>query len=282
MGFDYTYTPEEHRTIAQEGIQELIAAGANAAHQVKQKLLEVFPSMLQGFSGREKLAKLPEFITSNQAKAEFVKHLQTTHYAELKELRAFTPEGLSVTYLQYAKTMLAASTHLKTIVPDTINPYVLYLAHLMSNKGKILSTESHAIEYDRLEHNRTELYASLNTCYTAGKYEVETVVGKVVENNAQWMEVFNTLDTVMVNLRTIDREKVRELTKQCDEYMAILFNLLREGKMDQITPEVGETLTRGCFAVAQELELLSIVYYRAIAFDAAVERTLVKLNEILA
>ena len=281
MNFEFTYTPEEHRAIAQEGIQELIAAGANAAHQVKEKLLEVFPSMLQGFSGREKLAKLPEFIISNAAKREFVKNLETTHYAELKELRAYVPEGLSVTYLQYAKTLLAASTHLKTIVPDTVNPYVLYLAHLMSNKGKILSTESHAIEYDRLEHNRTELYASLNTCYTAGKYEVETVVGKVVESNGQWMEVFNDLDKIMENLRTIDREKIRELTKQCDEYMGILFKLLQEGKMDQITPEVGETLTRGCFSVSQELELLSIVYYRATAFDAAIERSLLKINEIL-
>lgn len=281
MSFEFEYTPEEHRTIAQEGLQELIAAGANAAHQVKEKLLEVFPSMLKGFSGREQLSKLPDFVTSNKAKAELIKHLETTHYAELRELRAYVPEGMSVTYEQYGKTLLAASAHLKTIVPDTINPYVIYLAHLMSNKGKVLSTESHSIEYDRLEHNRTEIYASLNTCYTAGKYEVETTVAKVVESNAQWMTIFTDLDKIMENLKTIDREKIRELTKQCDEYMSILFKLLQEGKMDQITPEVGENLTRGCFCVAEELEMLSIVYYRAIAFDAAIERTVTKLDEIL-
>ena len=281
MAFKYTYTPEEHQVIAVEGIQEIIAAGANAAHHVKEKLLEVFPSMLKGFSGREQLVKLPDFVSSNKEQTKFVKHLETTNYAELRELRAYVPEGMSVGYLQYGKTLLAASTHLKNIIPEVIEPYTLYLAHLMSNKGLILSTDSHSIEHDRIDHNRAELYKSLNSCYGAGNYEIETTVSKVIENNAQWIEIFKDLNTTMANLKLINRDKIHELTKQCDDYMEILYKLLQEGKMDQITPEVGAALTRGAFATASELELLSIVYYRAIAIDAAIERTLVKINDIL-
>jgi hypothetical protein len=57
--------------------------------------------------------------------------------------------------------------------------------------------------------------------------------------------------------------------------------LLGEGNLDGITAEVGEDLTRGAFQVAQELELLSIVYYRALAYDQAIVRTVAKVNEIL-
>jgi hypothetical protein len=281
MSFDYTYTPREQLCIAQEGIGDLIAAGTLAAQNVKEKLMEVFPTLLSGFSGRDKLEKIPDATMYGKERKDFLKHVAHTSYADTRELRAYVPEGLSVGYLDYGKTLLTASEHLKGIVGNTVNPFALFLTHLIGSQGKVLSATSHAIEHNRVETNRSEIYKSLNSCFANSKYEVETTIGSVVHRNSDWDEIFKDLDATLKNLQGIDRDKIRELTKQCDASMEILFKLLGEGNLDGITAEVGEDLTRGAFQVAQELELLSIVYYRALAYDQAIVRTVAKVNEIL-
>ena len=281
MRFEYSYTPQEHREIAQEGVSELLKAGMNHIQNVRTGLLEIFPNLLKGFRGRDEIAEVARPQRSTKERTEFLKNLQSIHYSELRELRAYVPEGLTAKYLEYGKTLLLASVHLKGIIPNTVAPYTTYVAHLMSNKGAVLSTDSHKVEHDQCEHNRSQIYTSLNSCLSSGKFSVDTTVTKVVDRNSDWAEVFSDLDSTISNLQEVSRDKIKEYTKQCDDYLNIIHTLLEEDKLPGITPEVAEALTRGAYQVASEIELFSVIYYRALAYEAAVDRTVAKINEIL-
>lgn len=279
---EFHYTPMEDLTYAQESLAEVMTLGLDTAGLMKDKLIDAFPFVLQGFKANEDLSGLPKFKELTNKQAEFTKHINAVSYAELRELRAIVPEGLVGTYLEYLEVLTPAVEHLREIIPKVLNPYTVFLAHLVSNKAVALSADSHAIHYDRLEHDREATYKAIGALFSNTSHETNSKVGNVVARNADWVYIFTQVKKLSGDLQGIKTANVMELTKQCEDYLEIIYNNLKNGVYEDISPETAKALARGAYQTASEIEYLSIIYYRVLALEASINSTVEKINDILA
>lgn len=274
----FTYTPKEEFAIAQESITAMFLSSVD---EMKGKLMQVIPAVIRGFAGAQDLSGLPKFEDFSKEEREFLKHIQVTGFAELRELGAQVPEGLNSTYLEYIEVLSPTVLHLATIIPHVLQPYTVFLAELISHKSAMLSTNTKKLELDKLQKQREACYDAIGKLFYKGNTGTSSKYGKVVDRNNDWPVVFQKVQDMTRALQGVKLTQVKELTKQCADYLEVIHGRIAQDEMNEITPEVTKALADGAYQVAAELEFLSIIYYRVLALQAAVAATVSKVNEIL-
>jgi hypothetical protein len=230
------------------------------------------PNIIAGFASSKVALELPETpLKKDQSK--FLKLLDQFSYAELMGLRAFRPEGVRVTYLQYLAVLIPVATYLQEIQKNVTSPYLLFLAQVVSDKKAALSTRSQDAEYRQLDANRARMLSQLSALYASDSYEAKTTVGKVVDRNADWKPVFAQCNQAMDCLKTIGLASLKDQMNQCTDYLETIHGLLKSGALEGTTPEVVKHLASGAYCIAQEFEFFATTYYRALALRGSIDNT---------
>lgn len=276
----FTYTPEEELVYAQESITSMMTAMLDTVNETRQRLINALPGLKRGFAGNTDLTALHGFAGMTSDQAALLKNLRHVTYGEIRNVNATVPEGMTSTYLTYLQALKPAVEHLRDIVPNVVMPYTVFLAHLVSNKSAALSTNGGGIDYDKLERARDASYAALGACFSKGTH-VRSTVGEVVERNADWVQVLKETKELSDIIGQIKRDRVRELTRQCEDYLEAIYQNLQSGSIEEIAPEAARSLARGAYQVASELTYFSVVYYRVLTLTAAVDRSVGELNYVL-
>jgi hypothetical protein len=277
LEFDYNYTPTENFKFAQESL----ASTMDDLGMLKNKLMQVFPTIISAFKANDDFQDLPSFKTLTKEQAAFVKHLNSISYSDVRELRAYVPEGLDTTYIEYMTALKPAVIHLRDIVANVLNPYCTYLAELMSNKTSLLSIDPKTALHDDLEKKREALFKEINACFSKDNFSNETKISKVAISNNQWHSIFENIKFLTDTLRAVDKSKVKQLTSQCEDYLEIIYANLKNDKEENTTPEVANALAKGAYQIACDLEFFSIVYYKVLVLETAINNTIEKTNETL-
>ena len=261
-------------------------AAAEAAGEPKNKLLEFFKGLLPKisgyFSGASNLSELDKQpgLTSDQAK--ILNRLALHSYSELREFKAFRPSGLEGTYLQYIQALSEAVDHILLFQPKVLTPYLVMLAQLTSSRHASLSTEDHTRFNAALKKDREEVQYAIQKLFHTGAGHTEGKLGKLVDRNADWQDIFRTLSGLTSKINGMKLSEIQQQVKQAEDYLDIIYDAVQSGKLESATPEVMQGLADGAYQVASELEFLSVTYYNVKVLVTAVDDTVNALNKAFA
>ena len=275
------FTPEEDLTYAAESIGKAMLASLDDLSSITVKLKEFIPSIVRGFSNGEDITKLPDFAKVTREEQVFLEHLKKINYLEMRELKAYVPAGLEVSYIEYIEALKPVVASLQRIVADVLNPYAHFLAGVVSDKRAALATDFFSFNHKEIETKRKEAYASISKCFSSTNNQETTTIAKVVGRNSDWPDIFKEVKALTTALKSVNRSTVMHLTKQCEDYLSIIHDNLHSNKLDKVTPEVANTLAQGAYQVASELEHFSIVYYRVLSLEGCISNTVDKVNSVL-
>ena len=210
---------------------------------------------------------------------KFLELVNPAPFTEMRQLRAYVPEGMSCTYLEMLDQLLESSEYLKGLYAQVVHPYSLYLARFLSDQNTALSPESKRFEYAKLEQDRDARIANFTKLYKSDSYKTDTTVGTVINRNADWNDVLAKQKTVIANLEAVDRKALKREIDQCTDYLALIAdNMKKSGQ--QTRPEAAERLSLGAYQVAKEIEYFSNTYYRALSVNAAIDKTVENITNI--
>lgn len=269
----------ERLTLSNESITDALKSGLDTLSEFKDKLLEALPDVMRGLEGTQlKEVKKIDQLTADQK--QFNEHLSKNNYASLRLLKATAPEGLRSSYVTYLKALAPAVEHMKRITPDLLHPYTVFLAHLVSSKKANLSYNTNAHLYDKFKLDREECYEGIKKCFS-GDHNTRTTYGSVVDNNAEWSEVIKLNKKLVDDVNGIKVSEVSHLMRQADDYLKIIYEYIENGKIEDVTPETAKALSEGALQVGYELEFFSIIYYRVLGLNNAINQTITDINRII-
>ena len=274
MKLTYTLTPEEKLFYASESLTEAINKGFSTLSEAAAKLKGLMPGIIQGFSATKDAVVLPDIVPLDKYQKAFLSEIEGVPYTELRELRAFVPEGVSVTYLEYLKTLVPVTAYLKDIQRDVTSPYLFLLAQMVSDVNANISTKSEQATYEKMKAVRDEAYESLAKLYEKNSYKAMTKVGAVIERNADWKDVFTQLKSCVINVESVNRESIARQIKQCTDYLEIIYQNLSKDNAKSTSQEAAQNLAAGAYEVAQQLQFFSTTYYRVLALNGSVKNTI--------
>ncbi len=274
-------TPDSELKYAQESFQSALAQGLTHASDFSKKLYDTLPSIIRGFAPVKDTLILPDLVGLDKNQAKFVKITHEIPFSELRELRAFVPEGVFSTYLEYLQVLHPVTEYQRSIQGDVIAPFVMILAQIVSDAKGNVSTNNHRAEFKKLEKNREEAYARFSKLYAKDSVETQVKVKNVIERNADWPAVLNLLNQCVSNMQDIDREAIKQQIQQCNDYLDIIYTYLKEGKLEGTSLEAAQSLSDGSWQVAQELQFFSTTYYRVLSLNAAIEKTVMGVTEAM-
>lgn len=271
-------TPSSTELLKFRNALALEMIGVEPILRATQRLL---PGIMRNFSAVPRLRDLPEYKTLSSDGRKFIKLMEKWTYVQIRDVRAFRPEGMSSTYLQFLATLLPVTEQVKGILIDVVQPYSQFLAQLVANRDARLSTDDATQEYRALEARRESIYEQFAAHYRAGSYATNAKVGDVVERQDDWVKVLATLEQCERNMKEVNRDKLDNLVQQCSRSLELLYQQLQKGAIDQASHEAAKRLSNGAYQVAKELELFSTTYYRVLALRGSVSDTVDFLTDKL-
>lgn len=274
MKFHIPLSHEEELRYAAESFSDVLAKSAAVVDSMTQKLKETLPAIIRGFSSTQATVDLPVIETLDKYQKKFLDEVEKVPYSETRELKAFVPEGMKVSYLEYLKVLTPVTLYLKDIQRDVTSPYLFLLAQMVSDTNANLSTNNQKPLYKRLEAYRKEAYDRFSNLYRMNSYEAQTKVMHVVDRNADWKEILVQLKNCKDNVEAVDREAIQRQVKQCTDYLEIIHQNLSNNKAKPASKEMAQGLADGAYAVAQELQFFSTTYYRVLAMSGSLKNTI--------
>lgn len=234
----------------------------------------IFPAVAESFqSFVHNIRPSDQALALAPSHRDFLKAIPRHAYTDVAALTAFQPEGLAVPYLEYAEVMLQAAEHCNAIM-DTLNPYSVYLAQLITNPEMKLSTNSNDKEFKLLEQDRDKLNRELGACYKKGSTKAETSYGAVIQRNADWPDIFARLEAITRNINGVDRKVLLKKIGECSDHLEVIIKKINGGEMEGVANQTVMNLSNGAYQIASELEFFSVVYYKSEVLLASVQKTL--------
>jgi hypothetical protein len=263
------------RTVKMVGMESFSAM--NVPGVFKSLVSEVFETFkfTSSLTSVEKIDLLPK----DQSK--FLKIIQSVPYTSLGEVRAYTPEGMHLTYLEFLDVLSDASIYVQNIQKELVAPYALFLGRFISDKKFSADCFDDKKYLEKLENTRENFYKRFGACYTKESYKAETKVKQVVQRNADWEKVFHQLNQVIKNLEAVDRTVLKNQIKQCTDYIEIILKEFSSETDRKVSQEAAHRLSNHAYTIGRELELFSTTYYRALALRGCVENTINSIKESL-
>jgi DNA-binding FrmR family transcriptional regulator len=161
-----------------------------------------------------------------------------------------------------------------------INPYTVYLAQIVTNKEIVLSTTSMDAEFKNLEKERTRLNEELGACFKKGSTQSVTTVGKVVDRNTDWNNVFTICEHISTAINKVDRHVLQKKIDECNTHLGLILKMLDSDQVDKVANQTVQNLANGAYQVASELEFFAVVYFKSEVLLNAVNRTVENFRQV--
>jgi hypothetical protein len=275
---DYEREPMEVLQIAREdfrqNINSALMAGSNLADYVKGKLVDTLPNIIMGLSSVGQTLEIDKKAPLSKDQHKFLKIVKEIPYSELRELKAFNAEGVKVSYLDFLMLLDPTMHYVNNIQKQVLEPYMFFLAQLVTDKKASISTQNDKLDYQKLEKAREAIFKDFSKMYDKDSYKASCNVKDVVDRNADWTVVLEKNAACMHMVNAIDRHLIRSQITLCTDYLNIIYNNLKSGDTEKNSPEVAERLSNGAYQVASEIQLLSTTHYRALALNGSIENTI--------
>lgn len=264
--------------VAQEGFLDMGANVGALVAKVFPTVAGAFANFVAGFSTSQ-----PAVAVSSKQK-DFLAKLKIFSYIDLMDMMVFTPEGMNparATYLDYGMALSGAVDYALN-VEKTLNDYTTYLSKLIMNVDQKKSSQNSQRVFKEMEKSRAKINATLATYYTPGSFATETHYKEMIKRHADWEPVFDLCNKLAIAVESIPRTQLLNKVAETSKLMDKIIAMIAKKEIEGMSPEALQELSDGAFQVASELEFFSAMHYRTIAFVEAVNRTVIRLNTVLA
>ncbi len=261
--------------------RDLVALEAFSTTDVVGLLKRVFPNIKSEFgSFMARFAPNEPGLALTGSQKSFLHDLGKHNYADVMGLSAWTPEGLNVTYLEYALVLDAAVEHAAKLMDSVLVPYSGYLSALLTNTTAKFSAENITLNYKAMAKDRDLLNTNLGKCFAPGSNKAVATIGRVIKRNADWPAVFTASDALVQTMNKIDRVALKKKIEECTDLLERISGKIKREEFEGVSPNVLENLADGAYQVASELEFYSITYYKVLALTEAINRTVKHFGEV--
>jgi hypothetical protein len=213
-------------------------------------------------------------LTAKQA--EFLTTVASRNYVNLTQMPTRVPEGLQVPYLHYLHVLAEASNNASQVV-ERLSQYTIFLGSLINEHQAQLGTQFGRAYYTGLKNERDHLNEMLGTCFKPGSTKVDGTYATVVQRNADWKEVFHTLNLVSAQINNVNRRTINKKIEEAGHFLEILEKKIARGELDSITPQMTAELAEGAYEMGREVEQFVNVWYKAQALTQSVNKTIAAL-----
>jgi hypothetical protein len=279
-------TPIDNLHYANEDISDTISKMLSSldtkVNEFTDMLKNVIPTVKAALGASSDSIDIPEITPLNKDQSKFIKIVSIYPYSELKEIKAFKPEGLNVNYLEFINILESQIDYLLTFEKDVLDPYELFLGQLVSDSKTFSSLNTNDSYYSKIQARRNNAYELLAKCYKKDSVESVTIIGKVIDRNADWTITLSKLNKLLEDVSKINRKSIQSKIANCEEYLDILLKNkeTEETEETNVSPEVLRHLTNSTYQIAKEVEFLSIAYFRVLTLKGSIENTIEQVKKV--
>lgn len=259
--------------------KEQLALEFLSTEPIIKMLKSLLPTITSALSSTNTLIDVKEYESLNKDQKKFMDLLSHTPFSEIGELRAYVPEGLSEDYITALSVLLPYTKYISQVYADTVYPYSLFLAKLVSDSKEMLSTNSNSVNYKELEKTRNEIYKDVSAIYKNDKESIR-LVKRVVQRNADWATVFKLLNECDNNVKTVNRQTLKNTITQCVDYLNVIIENLNKNKSATSSTEVAKRLSEGAYQVAKQVELFTYIYFKVMTMHGSIKNTIDHIHEV--
>jgi hypothetical protein len=237
-------------------------------------------SVQSAFQFVHEFVQVPDIPKLTGDQKAFLKLVHDTPYPSMKSVKAFHPEGLRVTYLEYLHALAPVITHVQDIQTRVVDPYMSFLTKFASGDKFSLQAVSNTQEFRKGQAQRDKLYSDLGRCFGKEAYAGQTTVEHVIHRNSDWADVFAKLQSAKDAIASVDRQAIINQVNACSDLIEVIVKQFGGQSDRRVSKQAAEDLHNYAFNVGKELELYSSTYYRVLALQGGVDATMTAITEI--
>ncbi len=277
---DTKFTPMQELHYAAESVNTFVAGTLGAAVQMTGRVKLLMPAIMTGFAGSKDVGELQNLKDLSKEEQLFLKTISKVSFAEVRALRADVPENFHGNFLEYANELKTHALTLSRLAPDVLTPYNVFLGQLVSSRNAALLVDDKASVYKAMEASRKEGYKHIEKFFSNKKFESTSRIGEVINRNNDWKELFAVLKAATDTINSVDRQLLTQLITQAEDYLEIIQDMLKNKKLEGITPETSKALANGAYQVASQIEYYTVIYFRIMGLTTAVRDTIARVNTV--
>lgn len=278
---EFVTTPKEDLQYASESISESIKLGLDSLAHFSGRLKELLPDLVHAFKGTPRTEGLPALPPLKGDAKRFVELVSKHSFLEMREIKAFVPQGLNAPFTQYLTGLEAAATRCEMMTGEILTPYVTFLAQLTALPEAARGSDDRSQYSLALRTAREDIYNEVKACFAPGSSDGRARLATVVERVADFAPVLQRTHDLVNRFEAIKRAKVDELVKQAETYLDIIHDRVQKGQLTEITPEVCKALADGAFEVACDVEFFAIAYFWVLGLKGSLENTMEEVTRVL-
>ncbi len=228
--------------------------------KLSEKLHAVFDNT-RGTHSEISVGVSPLFKEFVKLDKDMSKELSSLNYVELGNILVSVPEGFKGNLLEYNKLLLTISDTIYATSLQIIQEYHGILSSFITNKENQTSVKDYKDFFNRISRTREPLESSLNSFSSNGtrsRIYFKDVIGRISDLK-DLSDVTNKLFSqhVLVNLGSI-KEAVFKLTSMLD----IIIDQMAKQDISKVSKAAASNIAEGGYMVGQQVEFLSLFYYR--------------------
>ena len=217
-------------------------------------------------------------IYKSQERREFSKLVLSQPYTVLANMDVIVPEGLIISGSDYSVLLKEAMTHIG-ITRNNVNLLDSYIKMLMGTlKGK-LSTDVAIPRFAEVALKRDSLNSQFSKAF--GKHtNVKMKWSEWVKRNNDWDGIFTITDALVKDYENLKLNTLVDDVNQLKSNMDNLIDMIKNHKLDGSSEVVPKELAVATREVALELEMLTAVVHRCLAFTNAMKVNVETYNQM--
>lgn len=262
--------------LSAESLASIYEEGISSISKLREVFHAKFKGIVESFTQVETETvnlKLPDSKTARIA-IDCVTHMG---YTSVRKMDVTSPQGLSVPYITVLKALNSAASHACDLNSKVLAPYTHFLAVLLNTRN---SSAPHIKTFDfaKINDGRAQAKAALDACYNEG-FEVSNQFGNLFANANEFKLAVNDMETVNHNFSTVNHAAVVRAIKPIKQYLRDIYNEIEAGRLENLDSDSIRCLSDGAFAVASEIEFVSISYFRAMGVFGCMTDTIARIAE---
>lgn len=212
------------------------------------------------------------------------KLLGKTNYISIGAMDVFVPPGMTATYPDFLDALEASQDVIDRIVPDTLQPSILYFTMLLGNpeslSGVTRRTEEAAIKFQTKEIEQAK--KKLAACYAKNGNEGKRAYGDVFRRNQDWLDVNQRIEKLMDRMNQssagIMTEKVNELVELMDR---LVVRMKQSPDVYAVSGVTGKSMAAIAMNLGQVVEFYGAHHFTIQTLVASMMDNIKRLHEIL-
>lgn len=210
-----------------------------------------------------------------------VTQLTDQKYANVLDMRIYTPEGFKGNIATYAEVLARAQKHADGVIADVVTPYNVFLSKLVTNPNAARDTRLQLSELNKIKAAREFLTGQIAAFFPAGSTAAAGKFGDSIENMAALRSLADNLKTIDAAFDQKKANAVTQAVKDCSSLLDALSNQAHEDGLKDISAQTLRTLGDATLEVAREIEFFSLINYKVNSLLAVMGENAVFWQKVL-